>query len=280
MAAWQGAGRLERAERDDLRPRATAATTTPGPLSATTAGATTTCCRSSSARRTSTAARPSTTAPAGHSGCSRATSRIRSAQRSSPRRRRRASPSTTTTTASTSTASRSAQLNIKDGRRQTAATAFLAPVSATAKLTVLTGAHARRLLFEGGRCVGVELAHEGAVAHIRAEREVVVSRRHHRVGQAAAALGHRPGRRARPARRRRGRRPAGRRAEPARPPALAGHLQRLADGAAGRSRPPAAAQPSLLAQPPRPAPPPTSSRSSSTCRCTSKAWRGRPTATR
>jgi choline dehydrogenase len=68
-----------------------------------------------------------------------------------------------------------AQLNIKDGRRQTAATAFLAPLSATAGLTVVTGAHARRLLFEGGRCVGVELSHEGAVAHIRAEREVVVS---------------------------------------------------------------------------------------------------------
>ena len=66
------------------------------------------------------------------------------------------------------------QLNVKDGRRRTAATAFLAPVSATAGLTVLTGAHARRLLFEGGRCVGVELSHEGAVAHVRAEREVLV----------------------------------------------------------------------------------------------------------
>ena len=66
------------------------------------------------------------------------------------------------------------QLNVKDGRRQTAATAFLAPVSATAELTVLTGARARRLLVEDGRCVGVELSHEGALAHIRAEREVVV----------------------------------------------------------------------------------------------------------
>ena len=67
------------------------------------------------------------------------------------------------------------QLNVKDGRRQTTATAFLAPVSATARLTVLTGAQARRLVFEGGRCVGVELSHAGTVAHIRAEREVVVS---------------------------------------------------------------------------------------------------------
>ena len=62
-------------------------------------------CRSSSARRTSTGARPSTTAPAAHSGSCRVTSPIRSAQLSSPRPKRRASPSTTTPTARNSTAS-------------------------------------------------------------------------------------------------------------------------------------------------------------------------------
>jgi choline dehydrogenase len=66
------------------------------------------------------------------------------------------------------------QLTVKDGRRQTAATAFLSPLGGAANLTVLTGAHVRRLLFEGGRCSGVELVHQGAIGRIRAEREVIV----------------------------------------------------------------------------------------------------------
>ena len=66
------------------------------------------------------------------------------------------------------------QLTIKDGVRQTGATAFLAPVAGTAGLSVLTRAHARRLLFDGSRCVGVEIERAGAVEQIRAEREVVV----------------------------------------------------------------------------------------------------------
>ena len=66
------------------------------------------------------------------------------------------------------------QLNIRDGIRQSTATAFLGPVSAAPNLTVLTGARARRLLFEGERCSGIELVREGAVSQIRAEGEVVV----------------------------------------------------------------------------------------------------------
>jgi choline dehydrogenase len=66
------------------------------------------------------------------------------------------------------------QLNVRDGRRQTGATAFLAPLAGSPALTVLTGACAQRLLFEGARCVGVEIARDGALEQIRAEREVVV----------------------------------------------------------------------------------------------------------
>ena len=66
------------------------------------------------------------------------------------------------------------QLNVRDGRRQTGATAFLAPLAGSPGLTVLTGACAQRLLFEGTRCVGVEIARDGALEQIRAEREVVV----------------------------------------------------------------------------------------------------------
>jgi choline dehydrogenase len=67
-----------------------------------------------------------------------------------------------------------AQLNIKDDVRHGTATAFLAPVAGAPNLDVLTGARARRLLFEGGRCAGVEIEREGAVERIRAEQEVVV----------------------------------------------------------------------------------------------------------
>ena len=66
------------------------------------------------------------------------------------------------------------QLNIRDGIRQSTATAFLGPVSGAPNLTVLTGARARRLLFEGERCSGIELVREGTVSQIRAEAEVVV----------------------------------------------------------------------------------------------------------
>jgi choline dehydrogenase len=67
------------------------------------------------------------------------------------------------------------QLTIRNGVRDSAAAAFLRPVTGAAHLTVLTGVRALRLLFEGTRCTGVELAREGAVESIRAEHEVVVS---------------------------------------------------------------------------------------------------------
>ncbi len=66
------------------------------------------------------------------------------------------------------------QLTIRDGRRAGTAAAFLEPVLGAPGLTLLTGASARRLLFEGSRCVGVELVHDGAVATARAGHEVVV----------------------------------------------------------------------------------------------------------
>lgn len=66
------------------------------------------------------------------------------------------------------------QLNIRDGRRHSAAEAFLRPVADAPGLTLLTSATARRLLFEGTRCVGVEYVHEGALREARARHEVVV----------------------------------------------------------------------------------------------------------
>lgn len=65
--------------------------------------------------------------------------------------------------------------NIRDGRRESSATAFLRPARGRANLHVWTRAHARRILLEDGRAVGVELDRDGARMNAVARREVVVS---------------------------------------------------------------------------------------------------------
>ena len=67
------------------------------------------------------------------------------------------------------------QLTIRDGKRHSAAAAYLRPVIDAPNLRVLTGAHAHRLLVEGARCTGVEFARDGALHRVRAGLEVVVS---------------------------------------------------------------------------------------------------------
>ena len=67
------------------------------------------------------------------------------------------------------------QLAIKDGTRQSTARAYLSRLNENAKLTVLTGAQATRLLLEGGRAVGVEFAQNGRTRKVYAEREVILS---------------------------------------------------------------------------------------------------------
>jgi choline dehydrogenase len=66
------------------------------------------------------------------------------------------------------------QLTIRDGRRDSAAAAYLRPVLDAPNLRVLTGAHVHRLLLEGGRCTGVEFAHQGALQRAQAGAEVIV----------------------------------------------------------------------------------------------------------
>jgi choline dehydrogenase len=67
------------------------------------------------------------------------------------------------------------QFNItRDGRRSSAAVAFLTPVLSRPNLTVKTGAEATRLLLEGNRAMGVELLQGGRAQQIRCGREVIV----------------------------------------------------------------------------------------------------------
>ena len=66
------------------------------------------------------------------------------------------------------------QLLIKDGKRHSNFRAFVAPVLDRPNLTVWSGTRARSLVFDSSRCVGVEVAGNGDVEPIYAEREVIV----------------------------------------------------------------------------------------------------------
>jgi choline dehydrogenase len=69
-----------------------------------------------------------------------------------------------------------AELNVVDGRRQSAADAYLRPVLGRPNLSVVTNARVRRLLLDGQHCHGVEYLHGGPeVRRCHAAREVVLA---------------------------------------------------------------------------------------------------------
>ncbi|XWN29328.1 MAG: GMC family oxidoreductase N-terminal domain-containing protein [Devosia sp.] len=65
--------------------------------------------------------------------------------------------------------------NIRDQRRQSAATAFLRPVMDKGNVTVLTDAPVQRLNFDGSRCTGVTYLHNGEPVTVTASNETVLS---------------------------------------------------------------------------------------------------------
>lgn len=67
------------------------------------------------------------------------------------------------------------QVTQKNGRRWSTAKAYLEPALKRPNLTLETGAHTTRLIFEGKRCVGVEVKQNGQMRTFRAGREVALS---------------------------------------------------------------------------------------------------------
>ncbi|MFT5174196.1 MAG: choline dehydrogenase [Gammaproteobacteria bacterium] len=67
------------------------------------------------------------------------------------------------------------QVTQRNGRRESAATAFLEPVRARPNLRVETNARAKRLLFDGLRVVGVEYDRDGRTLQASAGGSVIVS---------------------------------------------------------------------------------------------------------
>ena len=63
----------------------------------------------------------------------------------------------------------------RNGQRCSAAAAYLHPVMDRPNLSVVTGAHARRVVFEGHTAVGVDYQKAGVVTQVRARREVILS---------------------------------------------------------------------------------------------------------
>ncbi|MFX0545938.1 GMC family oxidoreductase [Roseovarius sp. S1116L3] len=67
------------------------------------------------------------------------------------------------------------QVNQKDGRRVSAAAAYLDPVRKRANLTIWTGAQARRILLDGRRARGVEVLQGGQIRQAHAQGEVILA---------------------------------------------------------------------------------------------------------
>ena len=67
------------------------------------------------------------------------------------------------------------QQTIRQGRRCSAAEAYLRPALGRPNLTVETGALASRLVLEGSRATGVEFLRRGIASTARAEREIILS---------------------------------------------------------------------------------------------------------
>jgi choline dehydrogenase len=61
------------------------------------------------------------------------------------------------------------------GRRYSAAYSYLAPARKRANLTVITGAHTTRILFEGKRARGVEFLKAGQKTEVQCQRDVILS---------------------------------------------------------------------------------------------------------
>jgi len=67
------------------------------------------------------------------------------------------------------------QVTQKNGRRCSAAASYLKQAKNRPNLTVITGAHARHVLFEGKRAAGVEYVKDGKIEQVRASGEVLLS---------------------------------------------------------------------------------------------------------
>lgn len=65
------------------------------------------------------------------------------------------------------------QLNVRDGKRFNTWCAYLKPVAEDPNLTIISGAHVRRLVVEDGKVTGVEFDHGGQARTVRAAETIL-----------------------------------------------------------------------------------------------------------
>jgi choline dehydrogenase-like flavoprotein len=66
-------------------------------------------------------------------------------------------------------------VTIRNGRRWSTATAFLKPIRERSNLTVMTGAHAERIVLRGKKAVGVQALIQGVQVQLKARKEVLLA---------------------------------------------------------------------------------------------------------
>ncbi len=67
------------------------------------------------------------------------------------------------------------QVTQKNGERWSAARAYIEPNLTRANLKVVTGAQARKVVFDGKRAIAVEFSRDGKIESVRAKQEVILS---------------------------------------------------------------------------------------------------------
>jgi choline dehydrogenase len=67
------------------------------------------------------------------------------------------------------------QMTVRNGRRSSAATAFLRPAEKRPNLSIRTKTHVTRLLFDGMRAVGVEYRQDGVTHRVSASRQIILA---------------------------------------------------------------------------------------------------------
>ena len=65
--------------------------------------------------------------------------------------------------------------NIRDGRRESAATAFLGPARGRRNLEVWTGVHADRIVIENHRAVAIDITRHGQAKRVAASGEIIIA---------------------------------------------------------------------------------------------------------
>ena len=163
------------------------------------AGATTRCSRTSSGARTTSAARPSTTASAARCRSATAARTTRWPTRGS--RRRSQAGLERNDDFNGASAGRRRPLPGDAAERHALLDRRRVPASRVAErpnLTIETRTHVHRVLLDGTRAVGVTGERDGEPVELRAEREVLLCAGRLQLAPAAAPVGHRTRRGARP----------------------------------------------------------------------------------